>query len=136
MVSDIDKIDWNHKLYDKNTEEQWKTFKEVIEQLDEKWVPTIKIRQNRKASIPLKKEEIEAVRRKHKHWKIYMKSRDDKDYREFCKARNKVKKMIRKKTRDFENSTIMDIKKNPKQAWRYIKSKYKSKDNVKPLLTD
>ena len=57
-------------------------------------------------------------------------------YREYCKSRNKVKKLMKMARKTFEMKTAKEIKSNPKAAWKYIKSKYKVKEGVQHLYTN
>ena len=62
-----------------------------------------------------------------------MRDRDNHTYKKHCKVRNKVKKAVRSRRRLWETDTAMDVKKTPKKAWRYIKSKYKIKKSIHHL---
>ena len=65
-----------------------------------------------------------------------MKTRKDEDHIAYCKARNRVTKMTKNERRKFEESTAMNIKVNPKLAWKYIKSKYNVKEGIPELIKE
>ena len=52
------------------------------------------------------------------------------------KNRNKVKAMIRKSKREFERNIGIQSKSNPKIFWSRVRSKFKTKTGVAPLLQD
>ena len=62
-----------------------------------------------------------------------MKSRREEDHKAYCRARNKVTRTIRGERKKFEQSTAMNIKQNPKTAWKYMKAQYKIKEGIQPL---
>ena len=42
--------------------------------------------------MPLDKETLATIKKKHKAWKKYINSKESEAYRDYCKARNQVKK--------------------------------------------
>ena len=55
------------------------------------------------------------------------------DLRRYKECRNLVVKELRKARRNFEHKLALDIKRNPKSFYRYVRSKAKSKERVGPL---
>ena len=121
-------------MKENSIEENWSMLTSRIETLKEKYIPQYKYTiPNR---TPIDSETREIIRDKHRKWKNYMRAKTEERYKLYCKSRNKVKKVITQKRREFENNIALDIKKNPKKAWKFIKSKYKVKENVHYLLTN
>ena len=61
--------------------------------------------------------------------------RGDQTLREtYTKARDKVKKLIRKSKRSFEKGIASRSKLNPKEFWKYARRNLKTKSGVSPLL--
>jgi len=54
----------------------------------------------------------------------------------YCKARKKVKQLMRQSKRSFEKKIAIDSKKNPKPFWKYVRSKLRTKSGISLLLRD
>eukprot|EP00794_Sanderia_malayensis_P021253 gene21253-23326_t len=54
--------------------------------------------------------------------------------REYCKARNKVSKLIKQNRKKFEKDLVDQVKTNPKAIWKYIQSKSTVDDKVKAKI--
>ena len=52
----------------------------------------------------------------------------------YTKCRDKVKRLIRKSKRLFEKGIASRSKSNPKEFWKYVRNKLKTKSGVSPLL--
>ena len=66
------------------------------------------------------------IRNTHILWKRFMETKLQKNYLEYCRARNKVKNMITYFRKQKEKIISMDVKKNPKAFWKYISVKTKT----------
>ena len=88
-------IDWENELGGKDTNQMLSTFMNKFNNEVERLVPKSKSRSS-KGNLSLSKETLRNIRRKHRLWDRYMEKRNEESYREFCKARNKVKKLTRK----------------------------------------
>ena len=60
-------------------------------------------------------------------------SRDNVDYLSYARARNQARSACRKAVRLYEKDIASQIKQNPKQFWRYVKSKLKVRQGVPNL---
>ena len=60
-------------------------------------------------------------------------SRDNEDYLSYARARNHARSACRKAVRLYEKDIASQIKQNPKQFWRYVKSKLKVRQGVPNL---
>ena len=54
----------------------------------------------------------------------------------YTKSRRKVKQLIRKSKRTFKKDLATGSKENPKQFWRYVRSKLRTKSGFSTLLQD
>ncbi|KAK3095343.1 hypothetical protein FSP39_013497 [Pinctada imbricata] len=99
----------------------------------EKHVPIKRVR--KKGATPLGPEAVNSIRRKHRAWTTYYESRDATHYREYCKARNKVKSMIKKDRKVRERRIAETSKSNSKNFWSYVNSKRKTKSGIGELHT-
>ena len=73
------------------------------------------------------------IKKKHNLWKRYMEIRLPTVYRNYCRARNKIKNMIKYTRKQKEKCISGNIKNNPKAFWKYTKSKTKSNSAVSSL---
>ena len=110
------------------------TFMNKFNDAVERFVPKSKSRSS-KGNVSLRKETLRNIRRKHRLWERYMEKRSKESYREFCKARNKVKKLIRKERKEKEREIAETAKTNSKNFWKYVNSKRKTKSGVSALHT-
>ena len=88
-----------------------------------------------KGNISLSSETLKCIRRKHRLWERYMEKGSAESYREFCKARNKVKRQTRNERKAKEWEVAETAKTKCKNFWKYVNSKRKSKTGVSELHT-
>ena len=60
----------------------------------------------------------------------------DKTWKEYCKVRNKVRKLSKQARKDYENNIAKDMNKNPKRVYAYVNSKMKVKPGVGNICRD
>jgi hypothetical protein len=67
---------------------------------------------NYKRKFAISKDTKSAIRRKHRLWGRYMETRDMEKYKEYCKARNKVRKLMRneRKRKEIEGHSNVSKK--------------------------
>ena len=112
--------------------------------LRDDYVPKIKVSNKPswrdKGSFPIDKTARQAIKAKnkiHRTWISSITFNDrDKARKEFAKARNKVKRLLRKAKRNYEKEIALKSKSNPKCFWEYTRSKMKTKCGIAPLLSD
>ena len=71
---------------------------------------------------------------KKKAWNKYRKNPSPDTWKEYTTQRNKLSHLIEKSKENYENKIASQIKQNPKQFWKYVGSKTKSKDKINDLL--
>ena len=79
---------------------------------------------------------LDKVRRKNTAFKKYLNSREDLDYSENCKQRNKARKATRQAIKDFEKLIAKEAKRNPKAFHKYVNSKTKVRSGISELETN
>ena len=84
----------------------------------------------------MSKESVRCIKRKHRMWERYMEDRSREKYREYCKARNKVKRVTRMERKKKEREVAKSSKANSKNFWKYVNSKRKSKCGISELHTN
>ena len=146
MKADPDLIEWLRELMSEgrncDTETLWSRIKSKILDMRKKYVPEKTINSGTidiKGDFPMDnklRDAIEEKRNLHRRW-IRKNRRGDPTARAaYTKARNEVKKLIRKARRKFEREIAVNAKIDPKRFWAYVRRKLKTKSGVSPLLED
>ncbi|XP_069131788.1 uncharacterized protein [Argopecten irradians] len=126
--------DWHTLLEGKGAEESWKAFAEFVSIIVDKNVPVSKGNYDHpKQSAPLDKLARENIKDKHKKWLRYQHCRTTENWNKYKLARNKATSSIRVSKYHFERNIANHIKDNPKQFWKYIRSKTKTRQSVGEL---
>ena len=146
MIKELESSNWKEKFIveanDKGPEELWSLLKCKLIELRNKFVPTKKIKtgiNGWKGTFPINKTVQSAIKEKHSLHRRWIKSKrcGNNALREaYHKSRCRVKKMIRQAKRSFEKELASGSTKNPKQFWKYVRSKLRTKSGVSPLLQD
>jgi hypothetical protein len=126
-------IDWQGKLQNKTTEETWDCIHETLMHAQQKFIPRITVKgidAKKKQPLWMNEKALAKVRRKHAAWRRYMDTREGRDYKVFCKARNQAKWATRQAIRQFEKGIANNAKKNPAAFYKYVRSKTKTKSSI------
>ena len=135
IKKDLD-LNWEAELDKRKTvNEKWRFISNKLNNSTEKHIPKFKIKPSNhlKIKIPLDKEILGKIKKKHKAWKKYMNSRDSDTYKEYCKWRNQVRKLTKLARRNKEKNIASEAKTNPKKFWNYVNNKTKTKPGVPNL---
>ena len=62
-----------------------------------------------------------------------METQNGQDYNEYARARNQARNEVRKSIRDYERKIGKEIKKSPKQFWRYVRNKMNTTNAIPQL---
>ena len=119
MKTKQDHIDWGEILGTSTINHQWLGFKEFIKTIEDECIPhRLVININRhKGKVPLNKESVKKIKKKHTLWKRYLQTKEGKYYTEYCRARNQVRKLTRRIQKEFEMKLATEAKTNPKAVW-------------------
>ena len=132
-------VNWDTVLIGEDVETQWTTFKAALKDLTDKHIPKVIVKNQRKRikhPVPLTKKALVKVKRKQRLWTNYLNTKDEQVYKEYCRARNQVKNITRKITKQHEKNISQQAKTNPKKFWKYAQSKTKTKASIPDLYTD
>jgi len=116
-----------------NIEEMWNIFKNTLITGTELYVPKIiDFNMWRKPSWKsvLPKTVRDKIRKKHRLWARYIKSRDLKQLARYKKISNEVRTATRKHYQSEQTNVAMQCKTNPKKFWSYIKNKTKTSSSI------
>ena len=128
------KINWKDELGIGDVNSMLNNFMERVTAAKEKYIPRSRPFP-RKGTVPLCKNTVEAIKRKHRTWTRFIESRDENSYKLYAKARNKVKWLVRKEKRAREKEIAQTSNSNPKNFWKYVNSKRKTTSSISELHT-
>ena len=126
------KLDWNYMLMNKTAIECWSILKYEIESIIDKFVP-LKKQGKLSRKKRLSKEAIRKIVFKQTMWRVYRRTRKDKDYANYKEALNLATTEIRQSKRTYEKKLAGAIKNDRRSLYAYVKSKQKVGDKVGPL---
>jgi len=127
-------IDWPSYLGNNDVNTMCNSFMKIFDKVISECVPKRKLRKHR--PILFSPATVACIKRKRRLWTRYIETKSDYKYREFCKARNKVKKLVRNECKKREKYIASISKSNCKPFWNYINSKRKVKSGISELVYD
>ena len=131
-------IDWEETFgeHQDDPSHMYDTFTTKLLDLQQKYIPTYKHKPAHKRKTHISPTTREAIREKRRKWRAYTSNPTEDNKTAYCRARNKLRKLIRKDKRDFEANLAENVKTNPKQFWRYARSKMKTRATISELVTE
>ena len=122
MINILLGINWQEKLENLNCEQSWECFHGLMMNLIDNHIPLFR-KSNNKKKLWMDNETREVVREKNRSWNRYRRNKSEANWKEFTVVRNRTNHFINKKKSKFELRIAEEIQINPKQFWRYVKSK-------------
>ncbi|KAK3085705.1 hypothetical protein FSP39_007566 [Pinctada imbricata] len=133
-------VDWIGIMSESESEgsvqELWDVFREKMEETMDKCIPVHNVKnksRKTKQQMYMDAEGMRMVRRKNKAWEKYMKSREQKDYLEYCDVRNALREHTKELRCKFEENIANEVKENPRAFWKYTRSKTTVRSGVGDL---
>ena len=133
LNNELANIDWDQKLMDKNVEQQWGTFEDIIVDCITKHVPKRKIHASKKRNQLVDGVTLNIIKTKKEAFKNYLSTRNEAHYREYCKLRNKTRRATRLAAKNYEKMIARETKGNSKAFYRYVNSKTKIRQSIPDL---
>ena len=131
MKHELQTVDWDSILQPLPVVECWKTFREIIDSVESKYIPTKSVSSSKiKKPVWMTHKALKSVKRKYRVYSKY-KSRD---HPACVSAAKKAKTDIKNAKRNFECKLAQNIKKDKKSLFAYARSKSKVKTKVGPLV--
>ena len=133
MSEDLTKRNLPCHLANLDTQEAWNTVQNTITGLIERHIPKKRYLSMKKP--PWLNRDIKGlIKERRKAWDVFKKDKSDNSKREnYNKCRNLASRETIKAKSDYEEKIANDCKKNPKQFWKHINSKIKSRDKIVEL---
>ena len=127
----LDTVNWDIVLKDtEDIDKCWNGFSNEINIIKEKFLPKIKIHDNKiKRSIPFDIT-LHQLKKKRNMFKVFKKYKTVTNENLYCKARNEVSKKVKQLKREKENKIAKNIKSNPKAFYDYISAKTTKKEGI------
>ena len=117
-------INWDDVLdpSNKSVEEMWKTFKAVVREGMDDYIPrcTGHVANRKKNFQPCNNELQQMIRRKYKLWNSWIRTKRNAVLQEYKIIRNKVKYITVSLLKHEQEKISVECKSNPKKFWNYI----------------
>lgn len=126
MRSELASISWEEVFESKDLNERWDFFKNKLHECMDSYIPKRHFyTKNKRSDKPLwmTRKALKAVRKKHRSWAKYMRSREHIHFQYFCRDRNTATKECRKARKEFEEKLANES--NPKSFYKYANSRRK-----------
>ena len=137
MTTSLNQINWQNELSNKSSNQAWERFHELMALAIKRFIPIFKSKKcTKKSSLWVDKSVREAIANKNKAWNTYKKHKNQLNWKSFTTLRNRANKVVLNAKYNFEHKIANDIKTNPKQFWRYVKSKSHSNRDFPKLVDD
>ena len=147
MIEELESSKWKESFLQEASNEGpevlWQILKSKLIELRNRFVPTRLTKtgtESIKGSFPISQVLQTAIKEKHRIHRSWIRCKRRGSFsttREaYCKARKKVKRLMRQSKKSFEKAIATESKKNPKPFWKYVRSKLRTKSGISPLLRD
>ena len=137
IKKELNDIDWPLYLSDlEPLEESWAKVHSKIIELEDKYVPTIKVKCDKNHNFPLDTETRDMIKQKNALAHKFVRTKDPEIRKKYNRVRNKTAKLVKRARKKYERNIADEVKGNPKKFWQYINSKSKIKQGVQELCSD
>ena len=136
LKEEVNHVNWDEILTGTSVEDDWNTFKNTLQKICEKHVPT---RQPKKKSKPAwaTREITKLQRKKVRAYKKMKITRDDSDYQEYKDLEKQLKRAIRSSKRRMEiRISKCTGNEGKKKFTSYVKGKLSIKTGIGPLIDE
>ena len=113
MKKDLNDVNWDTLLQDKDTQQSWDVFQGVLDRAIKDHVPLRTIRSQGKPPW-LNKNVMRTIRKKRKLWNAYKNTKNYEDYLAYKNIENLVKKSVRKAKKKVGIQTCQRYKEKSK----------------------
>lgn len=137
MRRQLGEVDWKSQLQGKDVEDMWAVISREVEESVNAHIPcrTVVVDGKTRNRRPLWMNEraMERLRRKKVAFRHYLETKEGNDYKEYTKERNAAKNEVRRAVRDYQKEIAVKAKKNPKEFYKYVNSKLRTRTGVADL---
>ena len=127
--AELMKLNWSHLFGNLPVEGCWRVFKDILQDLELKYVPKRTIGTGNRKPIWMTYKTLKLVKRRHKIFKKFK----DPEHPACKKADRQASAATKFSRRHFESKLAQKIRSDKKSFFAYVRSKTKSKVKVGPL---
>ena len=124
---ELNSIDWDSQLADKNTEESWAYFADAFNNAMRKFIPKGHRKKVKKKKLWMTKDATRQQKKKYHAWKRFTETGAYADQLVARKEALALTHLTTRLRRSFEKDIAKNAKKNPKAFWRYCSTQMKTK---------
>jgi hypothetical protein len=132
MRSQMDQINWEVHFCNKNAEQCWATFREILTRCADEHIPKRTVK-NKTRQKWVTREIIRLVRMKKRRWREYRRQPNNETKAAYEDVEGELKKKIKRAKRKKERELVNGEDRNGKKFTNYIKSKTKARTGIGPL---
>ena len=129
MKEKLSGICWEEILKDQDIEGCWDTFKSIMLELQNEFIPQVVVGTDSKPKW-IDKNVVSALNDKKRAWKKYYFCRSVEDFEKYKVLRNKVRIVIMEARRNMEKKIALEVKGKPKSFWNYVSRRTKPSDEL------
>jgi hypothetical protein len=128
---------WQEYFQHSDANSMWESFVCKFRASVEKFVPKFKPKSGHmKKPLWMTQDSLRFIKGKRHAWNKYMATKRTADFGTYKVVRNAANECVKKSKKNYERTISLKAKSEPKQFWRYVKSKVKSKIGVSNLKRD
>jgi hypothetical protein len=117
----LNAVDWSRVTNVKDTNQALDLFYSLLNNVINQVAPIKEIRIKQKSEPWITNEILESILDRDSQFKTYKKTRTPESYQMYCKARNKVIKLIKTSKINYLNNLIEEAGSCPKKMWKALK---------------
>ena len=132
----LNNINWDDIQANKNLQESWRSFSDIIDNEVKKNIPVRKVITHKHDTPWMNRSCLNSIRKKRTKWKKYQYCRSDYNKRNYEKTKSVASKEIKAAKVGYEKQVAENIKTNTKAFWNYVQSKTKTRNAVGSLISE
>ena len=135
-MKNLNNINWDDIQANKNLQESWRRFSDIIDNEVKKNIPVRKVITHKYDTPWMNRSCLNSIRKKRTKWKKYQYCRSDYNKRNYEKTKSVASTEIKAAKVGYEKQVAEDIKTNTKAFWNYVQSKTKTRNAVGSLISE
>ena len=121
FTSKLENVDWSSVLCSEDVNENWYTFTNVFTDILNTVAPVKEIRLKTRTEPWMNSEILELIHERDILLQNFKKNNNEDVYRNFCKLRNKVQRMVKKAKSEYIAEQVQENRNEPKNLWKQLK---------------
>ena len=127
-------IDWKDTFQSNGADldEMWEIFNKLFNDAVQECIPKKVLRSSTK-TVSLDNSTLRKRKQKQRLWNKYLRTKKQKNYLEYCRCRNQVRRGTRKSVKDYEKKVAKYVKTNSKVFWKHVNNRIKARAKIPDL---